>query len=285
MVFVVETTQNLIEIRQNEKAPIAFVPTMGNLHQGHLSLLREALTKFEVVYFSIFVNPKQFGPKEDFNKYPRTLDYDLELIKQMDAEFGTKKIIVFAPKNPEEIYPPGFNHSISVLGEVSNILEGSIRPGHFDGVATVVHRLFELIKPQQAYFGLKDYQQFLVIKHMVKDLALPIEITGMPIIREDSGLALSSRNQYLSSEERIEALTLSKTLLRIEKIINRNKENLSKAQEEIINILNDKKWNYLEIRDAYTLNKDLSQSKHLTLLAVYQLGSTRLLDNLQVTIS
>jgi pantoate--beta-alanine ligase len=285
MVFVVETTQNLIEIRQNEKASIAFVPTMGNLHQGHLSLLREALTKFKVVYFSIFVNPKQFGPKEDFNKYPRTLDDDLELIKSLDAEFTTKKIIVFAPKNPEEIYPPGFNHSISVLGAVSNILEGSIRPGHFDGVATVVHRLFELIKPQQAYFGLKDYQQFLVIKHMVKDLALPIVITGMPIIREDSGLALSSRNQYLSIEEKKEALTLSKTLLRIEKIINRKKENLSLAQEEIINILKDEKWNYLEIRDADTLNHDLSQSKQVTLLAVYQLRSTRLLDNLQVTIS
>lgn len=285
MVFVVETTHKLIEIRQDEKAPIAFVPTMGNLHQGHLSLLREALTKFEVVYFSIFVNPKQFGPKEDFNRYPRTLEDDLELIKQVDTEFGTKKMVVFAPKTPEEIYPPGFNHSISVLGELSNILEGSIRPGHFDGVATVVHRLFELIKPQQAYFGLKDYQQFLVIKHMVKDLALPIVITGMPIIREVSGLALSSRNQYLSSEEKIEALTLSKTLLRIEKIINRKKENLPKAQEEIINILKDQKWNYLEIRDADTLNQDLSQSKHLTLLAVYQLGSTRLLDNLQVTIS
>jgi pantoate--beta-alanine ligase len=120
---------------------------------------------------------------------------------------------------------------------------------------------------------------------MVKDLALPIVITGMPIIREVSGLALSSRNQYLSSEEKIEALTLSKTLLRIEKIINRKKENLPKAQEEIINILKDQKWNYLEIRDAETLNQDLSQSKHVTLLAVYQLGSTRLLDNLQVTIS
>ena len=285
MVILAETTQKLIDIRHQENGPIGFVPTMGNLHEGHISLLNHALSAFDVVYFSIFVNPKQFGPKEDFNRYPRTLGQDLELINQLDQKYKNKKIIVFAPTTPDEIYPTGFNHQLSVLGEISTALEGAIRPGHFDGVATVVHRLFELVKPQEAFFGLKDFQQYLVIKQMVQDLNLSIKITGMPIIREESGLALSSRNQYLSGDERAEALVLSKTLLNLERIIAGQKENLKKAQNEISLILQNKKWNYLEMRDAMSLSPDLSNSKQITILGVYQLGTTRLLDNIQVKIS
>jgi pantoate--beta-alanine ligase len=238
-----------------------------------------------VVYFSIFVNPKQFGPQEDFNRYPRTLEQDLALIQALEKEYQNKKVIVFAPSRAEEIYPPGFAQTVSVRGDFTQILEGAIRPGHFDGVSTVVFQLFDLIKPNEAYFGLKDYQQYLVIKQMVNDLLLPIKITGMPIIREASGLALSSRNQYLSEQDKIVSLTLSKTLLKLKKLIDGKKENLEMAHQEVEQNLKDKNWNYLEIRDADTLSTDLTNSKEVTILAVYQLGTTRLLDNLQVTIS
>ncbi len=285
MVLLITTTQELLTERNKDKINVGFVPTMGNLHAGHISLLKRALSDYDVVYFSIFVNPKQFGPKEDFNRYPRTLEQDLALIGALEKEYQNKKIIVFAPSRAEEIYPEGFAQTISVLGEFSEILEGAIRPGHFDGVSTVVFQLFDLIKPREAYFGLKDYQQFLVIKHMVNDLLLPIKITGMPIIREESGLALSSRNQYLSEQDKIVALTLSKTLLDLKNLIDGKKENLKIAYQEVQQTLKDKNWNYLEIRDADTLSKDLTSSKEVTILAVYQLGTTRLLDNLQVKIS
>jgi pantoate--beta-alanine ligase len=285
MVLLITTTQELLTERNKDKINVGFVPTMGNLHAGHISLLKRALSDYDVVYFSIFVNPKQFGPKEDFNRYPRTLEQDLALIGALEKEYQNKKIIVFAPSRAEEIYPEGFAQTISVLGEFSEILEGAIRPGHFDGVSTVVFQLFDLIKPREAYFGLKDYQQFLVIKHMVNDLLLPIKITGMPIIREESSLALSSRNQYLSEQDKIVALTLSKTLLDLKNLIDGKKENLKIAYQEVQQTLKDKNWNYLEIRDADTLSKDLTSSKEVTILAVYQLGTTRLLDNLQVKIS
>jgi pantoate--beta-alanine ligase len=285
MVLLLKTTQELLTERNKDKIKVGFVPTMGNLHAGHISLLKRALSDYDVVYFSIFVNPKQFGPQEDFNRYPRTLEQDLALIEALEKEYQNKKVIVFAPARAEEIYPPGFAQTVSVRGDISQILEGAIRPGHFDGVSTVVFQLFDLIKPQEAYFGLKDYQQYLVIKHMVNDLLLPIKITGMPIIREASGLALSSRNQYLSEQDKIVSLTLSKTLLKLKKLIDGKKENLEMAHQEVEQNLKDKNWNYLEIRDADTLSTDLTNSKEVTILAVYQLGTTRLLDNLQVKIS
>jgi pantoate--beta-alanine ligase len=285
MVLLLKTTQELLTERNKDKIKVGFVPTMGNLHAGHISLLKRALSDYDVVYFSIFVNPKQFGPQEDFNRYPRTLEQDLALIEALEKEYQNKKVIVFAPARAEEIYPPGFAQTVSVRGDFTQILEGAIRPGHFDGVSTVVFQLFDLIKPQEAYFGLKDYQQYLVIKHMVNDLLLPIKITGMPIIREASGLALSSRNQYLSEQDKIVSLTLSKTLLKLKQLIDGKKENLEMTHQEVKQTLKDKNWNYLEIRDADTLSTDLTNSKEVTILAVYQLGTTRLLDNLQVTIS
>ena len=285
MVLLLKTTQELLTERNKDKIKVGFVPTMGNLHAGHISLLKKALSDYDVVYFSIFVNPKQFGPQEDFNRYPRTLEQDLALIQALEKEYQNKKVIVFAPSRAEEIYPPGFAQTVSVRGDFTQILEGAIRPGHFDGVSTVVFQLFDLIKPKEAYFGLKDYQQYLVIKQMVNDLLLPIKITGMPIIREESGLALSSRNQYLSEQDKIVSLTLSKTLLKLKKLIDGKKENLEMTHQEVKQTLKDKNWNYLEIRDADTLSTDLTNSKEVTILAVYQLGTTRLLDNLQVTIS
>lgn len=281
MVIVHHSTAALIDERARENASVGFVPTMGNLHQGHISLLREALKHDAVVYFSIFVNPKQFGPSEDFNRYPRTLDDDLNLIREVNKEFPSAKIVVYAPASPEEVYPPGYNQKVNVEG-LSGLLEGALRPGHFEGVATVVYRLFEIVRPREAYFGLKDYQQYLVIRQMVKDFQLPIRITGMPIVREDSGLALSSRNQYLNDEERSEALVLSRTLNKVKSILDGKKKNLPEAQKFIRETLADKRWNYLELRDGETLSPDVSGSSLVTLLAVFQLRTTRLLDNAQM---
>lgn len=283
MVIVHHSTSAIIQERNSEKTSVGFVPTMGNLHEGHISLLREALKHDQVVYFSIFVNPKQFGPTEDFNRYPRTLEDDLKLIRNVNEEFPSAKIVVYAPVSPEEVFPPGYNQKVDVP-DISGILEGEIRPGHFEGVATVVYRLFEIVKPREAYFGLKDYQQFLVIRNMVKDLQLPIKITGMPIIRDHDGLALSSRNQYLNVEERQEALIISKTLTKVKSILNNNKNNFPEARKFIAETLKDPRWNYLELRDGNNLSSEVSHSKFVTLLGVFQLRTTRLLDNAQVEI-
>lgn len=284
MVKLIRITSELIKVRSTETENIGFVPTMGNLHKGHISLLEKALSEYQTVYFSIFVNPKQFGPNEDFNRYPRTLEQDVTLIEETVKKYSGSKVVVYAPADPQEVFPPEQNQNISVHG-LSTILEGKIRPGHFDGVATVVYRLFDLVKPKSAYFGLKDYQQYLVIRQMVKDLALPINIVGMPIIREESGLALSSRNQYLSDEQRQASLILYKTLNSIKEIISNNRNNIPEAQAYINEALKDQNWNYLVIRDAETLSEDISHSGRITVLAVYQMGTTRLLDNIQIGFS
>jgi pantoate--beta-alanine ligase len=165
MIKCILKTSELIKERETELLDIGFVPTRGNLHQGHISLLIEALKEFKTVYFSIFVNPKQFGPSEDFNRYPRTLERDIELIKNSLLQFPDSKVIIYSPENPEEVFPKDGQQVISVNG-LSTVLEGKIRPGHFDGVATVVYRLFDVVKPSKAYFGLKDYQQYLVIANL-----------------------------------------------------------------------------------------------------------------------
>ncbi len=280
MVTLIQTTEDLIATRASEKKPVGFVPTMGNLHGGHISLLIRALSDYETVYFSIFVNPKQFGPNEDFNRYPRTLENDITLIQDAANKFPKSRVVVYSPKDPVEVFPLGHNQTISVQN-LSTDLEGKCRPGHFEGVATVVYRLFELVKPTEAYFGLKDYQQFLVIKQMAKDLALPVKVTGMPIIREESGLALSSRNQYLTPEQKEKSLLLSRTLKEISSII---KSDLKKAEGHIQEVLKDSNWNYLELRDSETFSPNITQSKNISILAVYQMGTTRLLDNMQVEV-
>lgn len=278
MVKLITSTTELRDERKTD-TKIGFVPTMGNLHLGHISLLERALSEYQTVYFSIFVNPKQFGPNEDFNRYPRTLENDIKLIEQSAERFPNSKVVVYSPKDPKEVFPENDNQTISVHG-LSTDLEGKIRPGHFDGVATVVYRLFELMKPDTAYFGLKDYQQYLVIRQMVKDLAMPIKIQGMPIIRETEGLAMSSRNQYLTPEQRQASLLISRTLKEVEKKL---KTGLPETKSFIAEALKDPNWDYLELRDAETFSPDLSQSKNITVLAVYRMGTTRLLDNIQVT--
>jgi pantoate--beta-alanine ligase len=281
MITLIKTTKELIDIRKDIQPGISFVPTMGNLHQGHLSLLEEALKTSSDVFFSIFVNPKQFGPNEDFNKYPRTLENDLELIKKTLEKYPHRKIYIFAPESIDEIFPRDYEQTFNVL-HLSKELEGEIRPGHFQGVATVVFELFKLIKPHIAFLGQKDFQQLLVIKQMVHDLHLPIKIKGMPIIRDMDGLALSSRNQYLSFTEREEALHLSRTLFKLESHLDKNHNNIDSTRQLIRKELKDPRWNYLEIRDAQNLNSDISHSKEIVLLGVFQIGKTRLLDNILI---
>ena len=260
---------------------IGLVPTMGNLHKGHLSLLEKAISENDIAIVTISVNPRQFGPNEDFDKYPRTLDDDLSKISSVALLLDKKKeIIVYAPSNDQEIYPMDFSTIISV-GAMTQKLEGLIRPTHFDGVTTVVFRLFAITKAHQAYFGQKDVQQCLIIKKMVNDLQIPIKINIMPIIRNSEGLALSSRNQYLSETQRIEALILPNTLQKIEKLI-RSKQDYKSFVEEV---LKDKNWDYLEILDSNNLELPSDRTQEIVILAAYNMGSTRLLDNILVSYS
>lgn len=257
---------------------VGVVPTMGNLHEGHISLLRKSVEENKVSVITIFVNPKQFGPTEDFDKYPRTLDADINKISGVALHAGSEKeIVVFAPVSIEEIYPPGFSTTIHVSG-VTEKLEGAVRPTHFDGVTTVVYRLFKIIRATNAYFGQKDYQQCLVVKKMVADLSLGLNLHIMPIIRNAEGLALSSRNQYLNEQERAEALHLSRTLKKIENMI-RNKEDYRALVDfELTN----SKWDYLQVLNAETLEPPVTKTEEVVIIGVYRLGATRLLDNILV---
>ncbi len=269
----------------NSKA-IGLVPTMGNLHAGHLSLVNESLNENSVTLVTIFVNPKQFGPNEDFTEYPRTLKRDCELLKEELDNFSGKELVVFAPASTDEIYPDGFSTTISVNG-ISEILCGADRPGHFDGVTTVVHRLFNISKASTAYFGQKDYQQVKVIQRMVLDLGLQIDLKTLPISRDEDGLARSSRNQYLTTEARQMALTLPKTLSQIEKLL--TSDSWLNSGVEINKILetslSDKRWNYLEIKDANNLNEVTPNTNKVVILGAFKVDKTRLIDNRLVKIN
>lgn len=255
---------------------------MGNLHKGHISLLEKAIEENDVAIVTIYVNPKQFGPNEDFDKYPRTLDDDVAKISAVAMLLDKKKeIVVYAPNSDEGIYPEGFSTNISVGPVMTQKLEGAVRPTHFDGVTTVVYRLFAITKAHQAYFGQKDVQQCLIIKKMVHDLQIPIKINIMPIIRNSEGLALSSRNQYLSESERTEALVLPHTLQKVEKLI-RTKQDYKTFVSEAK--ANDKKWDYLEILDSQNLEAPTEKTKEVVIVAAYRMSSARLLDNILVTI-
>jgi len=253
---------------------------MGNLHKGHISLLEKAIAENDIAIVTIYVNPKQFGPNEDFDKYPRTLDDDNAKISAVALLLDKKKeIVVYAPNTDEGIYPEGFSTNIS-MGPMTQKLEGAIRPTHFDGVTTVVFRLFAITKAHQAYFGQKDVQQCLIIKKMVHDLEIPIKINIMPIIRNSEGLALSSRNQYLSETERVEALVLPHTLQKIEKLIRTKQDYKSFVSTTKAN---DSKWDYLEILDSKNLEAPTEKTQEVVIVAAYRMSSARLLDNILVS--
>ncbi|WP_096908606.1 pantoate--beta-alanine ligase [Halobacteriovorax marinus] len=261
---------------------IGLVPTMGNLHSGHLSLIDESSKYNEVTIVTIFVNPLQFGPNEDFDKYPRTLEQDLQSIDSLSIK---KDILVLAPESASEIYPDGFSTTISISG-LTEKLCGSSRPGHFDGVTTVVYQLFNITKPSIAYFGQKDFQQQLIIKKMVRDLELPLQIQTMPIIRDESGLAKSSRNQYLSDSQRTEALELSKKISTIRELL--QESSFIDSQISINSILEetlrDERWDYLEVLDSNNLQSISPTTNEAVILGALKVGETRLIDNQVVKI-
>lgn len=254
---------------------VGLVPTMGALHAGHMSLIKQASQITDVVVVSIFVNPTQFGPNEDFAKYPRMLEADLRKCDQAGAS------LAYTP-SPEDIYPAGFSTSVSA-GPLSTILEGKSRPGHFDGVATIVTKLLLRTLPAIAIFGEKDYQQLCIIRRIVSDLDIPVEIIGAPTLRDSDGLAMSSRNAYLSDAERAIAPKLHETMVATARAITSGgaiQDHLARG----VATLNAAGFNvdYLELRDADTLDELERYEAPARLLAAAKLGNTRLIDNIPV---
>jgi pantoate--beta-alanine ligase len=272
---------DLREIRrtwQNNAKVIAFVPTMGNLHQGHLNLVREAKKQADIVVVSIFVNPMQFGPDEDLDAYPRTLESDSRLLKNLGVD------VLFMPK-VSDIYARGLEQQTFVeVPGLSYMICGASRPGHFRGVATIVCKLFNMVQPNSAFFGEKDFQQLQVIKAMVTDLSMNLKVFGVTTTRENDGLAMSSRNQYLKSEERKLAPILYEKMQKISDEVQTGRRDFTTLTQEYKLQLSKLGFNpdYLEIRSAETLLQPGHQDKHLVLLVAAFLGKTRLIDNLQI---
>ncbi|KAF0811968.1 Pantothenate synthetase [Andreprevotia sp. IGB-42] len=258
---------------------VAFVPTMGNLHAGHMALIREARKHADQVVVSIFVNRLQFGQGEDFDRYPRTLEQDAQLIA---AECG--QAVVFAP-DERELYPHVIQQYKVEPPAIQDELCGAFRPGHFRGVATVVTKLFNCVQPDVACFGKKDYQQLFVIKSMVEELNMPIEIIPVDTGRADDGLALSSRNGYLGTAERAEAPRIHYHLARMEKAILGGERDYAKLAAEVVADLRIRGWSeidYVETRNARTLKPATHTDHDLVILIAARLGKTRLIDNLEV---
>jgi pantoate--beta-alanine ligase len=263
-------------LRREKQCTIGLVPTMGALHDGHLSLVRQARARCDVVVVSVFVNPTQFGPAEDFKSYPRDLPRDTELLAPFDVDY------VFAPP-VEEIYPDGFSTYIQVEG-LTDKLEGASRPGHFLGVTTVVGILLNIVQPDMAFFGQKDAQQAIVIKHMVRDLAMNAEIVIGPIVREASGLAMSSRNEYLSAEERQAATVLHRALSQADMAFDEGERETARLTEIVRTMIEKEplaRVDYVSVNDPESLHplERLDEQPALLSLAAF-VGKTRLIDNM-----
>lgn len=260
---------------RREGKTIGLVPTMGALHDGHISLVKAARAQNDVVAVSIFVNPLQFGPTEDFSKYPRTLEADCAKLVAVGADF------VFAP-SPDEMYPKGACTTVHVEG-LSEKLDGKSRPGHFKGVTTVVAKLFEIFRPDAAYFGQKDSAQVAVLRKMVRDLNMDLEMVVCPIVREKDGLALSSRNAYLAHEQRTQALCLHRSLLRVQTLADQGESNTDVLIKEGAKVIAEEpaaKLDYFVIVNPDTLDPvDDIRSGGLVAVAAW-LGNTRLIDNI-----
>ncbi len=272
---ITETIDEMRRIRQQLAEPVGFVPTMGYLHEGHLSLVRHARVDNPSVVVSIFVNPTQFGPQEDFKTYPRDIQRDLAMLE------GEKTDIVFMPE-AAEMYPAGFNSWVEV-GKVTERLEGAFRPGHFRGVATVVAKLFDIVQPTRAYFGQKDAQQAIVIKKMVADLNMNLEVVALPTVREPDSLAMSSRNTYLNPEQRQAATVLYKALSLTRELWSQGEKDAERLRQEMTALIQKEplaKIDYISVADTDTLDElDTVTPQALVSLAV-KIGSTRLIDNI-----
>ena len=255
---------------------VVFVPTMGNLHAGHISLMEQARAHGDTVVASIFVNRLQFGPNEDFDKYPRTFQADCDKLAAAGVD------VLFAPTEAD-LYPEPQEYVVEPPA-IQNILDGEFRPGHFRGVATVVLKLFNIVQPQAAVFGKKDYQQLMVIRNMTRQLALPITIIGGETVRADDGLALSSRNGYLSEAERAEAPRLYRLLNEIRDAIRKGESDTSKLEKNAVAALTSAGWktDYVAVRQQSDLSVPNGVNTPLVVLAASRLGSTRLIDNLEI---
>lgn len=274
ILHTINEAREYIANARREGKKIGLVPTMGYFHEGHLSLMRRARVENDVVVVSLFVNPTQFGPNEDFARYPRDVERDARLAEGVGVD------VIFNP-SVEEMYPEGYATFVNVEG-ITETLEGEFRPGHFRGVATVVLKLFNILPADRAYFGLKDYQQLLVVKKMVNDLNLPIEIVPMPIIREEDGLAMSSRNTYLNNEERRAAVVLYKALQYANELVKSGLTDGKRLEHEVEEYIRKEplaRIDYVAVRDPDNLAPVVEISKPVVLLLAVRIGSTRLIDN------
>jgi pantoate--beta-alanine ligase len=274
---VVESLGDLRRLRESLPGPVGLVPTMGYLHAGHISLVKRARQECQSVVVSIYVNPTQFGPQEDLKQYPRNLQRDLEMLRSENVD------LVWTPGD-QVMYPPGFQTWVTVK-EVTQPLEGSFRQGHFQGVATIVAKLFNAVAPQKAYFGQKDAQQVVVIKRMVRDLDFPIEIVVCPIVREADGLAMSSRNVYLGPDERKAATVLSRALFNARSAFGSGEQDADHLKELVLSTLTSEpmvKVLYVSCADLETLQELDGQVDHALISLAATVGKTHLIDNVIV---
>jgi len=273
----VQDLQSHIEKCKSSGKSIGFVPTMGALHQGHLSLILRSKRSTEVTVCSIFVNPTQFNDKEDLKKYPRTTESDIRLLSSVECD------ILFIPE-VDEVYPPGLSTELKLnFSEMASVMEGEFRPGHFDGMAQVVNRLLDIVLPDELFMGQKDFQQMSIVRSMLMQLNRPIKLVSCPIIREDHGLAMSSRNRRLSEQVRSKAKIIFETLTWLKSLINNNADTASLKKEAMLRLSEDPfKAEYVEICDGNTLQPIESIDKHefiVCCLAVW-VENVRLIDNL-----
>jgi len=277
IIKTIKDMQTLSKKLRSEGKTIGFVPTMGALHKGHLSLVRRSKDDNDFTFVSIFVNPSQFGPKEDFMQYPKDLKGDLGKLSELNAD------IVFTPED-NEIYPEGFSATVNI-GALDDRLCGITRPGHFNGVATVVAKLFNIIMPGRAYFGQKDFLQSVVIKKLVKELNFDTDIIVCPTVREPGGLAMSSRNIYLSREERKAAEVLFKALKHGEGLIRKGMDDLPHIKKEIAATIKSEplaKIEYVEIVDSQSMEEMKKIRRPAVICLAVKIGTTRLIDNLTI---
>ena len=276
LVHTVSELRQELDIQRKAGKKIGFVPTMGALHEGHASLVRYAVAENEIVVVSVFVNPTQFNDKNDLLKYPRTLEADCELLEKEGADY------VFAP-SVEEIYPEPDTRQFS-YAPLDTVMEGKYRPGHFNGVCQVVSKLFMMVEPDKAYFGEKDFQQLAIIREMVKQMNFPLQIVGCPIVREEDGLALSSRNTRLSAQEREFALNISKTLFRSKEFAaSHSVEETQQFVEESIASSEGLQLEYFEIVDGLTLQRveNWEDTDYVVGCITVFCGEVRLIDNIK----
>ncbi len=257
---------------------LGFVPTMGALHEGHLSLVRAAKARCNVTAVSIFVNPLQFAPTEDLAKYPRPLERDAAMLEQLGVD------LLFLP-TPDEMYPPGAQTHV-LVHDLSNKLDGASRPGHFRGVATVVTKLFEIVRPDRAFFGQKDAAQVAVLRKLVNDLDMDVELVVCPIVREKDGLAMSSRNMYLTPEERQQALVLHRALMRVQMLSDQGERNAAKLIEAGKQVIAEEpaaRLDYFAVVDPNTLDPVADITRGALVAVAAYFGTTRLIDNIVLT--